>query len=99
MIDVSSINKSAVFITLSADVLQTDTPLIIAGLEKGYDCSEVKSVFITVDTEGQDVYNSNSHIKLFTQMDQNAVTMKQLIFLIAPSCGILQVWGHHILGL
>lgn len=64
VIDVSSINKSAVFITLSADVLQTGTPLNIAGLEKGYDCSEVKSVFITVDTEGQDVYNSNSQINL-----------------------------------
>ena len=64
VIDVSSINKSAVFITLSADVLQTGTPLKIAGLEKGYDCSKVKSVFITVDTEGQDVYNSNSQINL-----------------------------------
>ena len=64
VIDVSSINKSAVFITLSADVLQMDTPLKIAGLEKGYDCSQVKSVFITVDTGGQSEYNSNSQINL-----------------------------------
>lgn len=65
VIDVSSIDKSAVFIKLSADVLQTETPLQITGLEKGYDCSKVKGVFITVDTEGQDVYNSKSHIQLF----------------------------------
>ncbi|MEG0255123.1 collagen-binding domain-containing protein, partial [Vagococcus sp.] len=63
VIDASEFNKKDVYIKLTSDVLQTGTPVTIAGLEKNSGDGQFKNVYITVDTGNQSSYTMDSQIK------------------------------------
>ncbi len=62
VVDVRNYPSNNVYIRLAPEVLNTNTPLIIAGLEKNSGSGYFKNVYITVETGGTNSYSANSQI-------------------------------------
>ena len=62
VIDVSQYKGNNVYIKVAPEVLEANTPLRIAGLEKNSGSGQFKNVYITVDTGNTQSYTVNSQI-------------------------------------
>ncbi|MFW7433559.1 SpaA isopeptide-forming pilin-related protein [Vagococcus carniphilus] len=62
VIDVSQYKGNNVYIKVAPEVLEANTPLRIAGLEKNSSSGQFKNVYITVDTGNTQSYTVNSQI-------------------------------------
>ncbi|MDT2830202.1 SpaA isopeptide-forming pilin-related protein [Vagococcus carniphilus] len=62
VIDVSQYKGNNIYIKVAPEVLETNTPLRIAGLEKNSSSGQFKNVYITVDTGNTQSYTVNSQI-------------------------------------
>ncbi|MDY2578767.1 Cna B-type domain-containing protein, partial [Lactiplantibacillus plantarum] len=68
VIDVTNITASDIYISLSPEVLKTNTPLTLKGLEKNKNDKNFKNVYIIVNTDSDTDYNILSQIK-FSYID------------------------------